>query len=236
MPNHIAFIVDGNGRWGKAKGLSRSGGHEAGFKNLMKVLSYSYSKGIKYFSAYLFSTENFKRSKVEVSFLMNLLTGKLKEILKFCHDEKIKVIFSGRRDRLSLNVVSAMEEIEEETHQYKDRIFNICFNYGGRAEIIDAALDIAEEIKKGELLPAMVDEDVFSQHLYQQLPDVDLMIRTSGEMRLSNFMLWQCSYAEFYFPKVLFPDFDEKEFDKAILEYTKRDRRFGGIDYEDKSN
>ena len=135
-----------------------------------------------------------------------------------------------------MNVVSAMEEIEEETHQYKDRIFNICFNYGGRAEIIDAALDIAEEIKKGELLPAMVDEDVFSQHLYQQLPDVDLMIRTSGEMRLSNFMLWQCSYAEFYFPKVLFPDFDEKEFDKAILEYTKRDRRFGGIDYEDKSN
>ena len=235
IPNHIAFIVDGNGRWGKSHGLSRSKGHEAGFKNLMKVLSYSYSRGVKYFSAYLFSTENFKRSKVEVDFLMGLLTGKLKEILDFCHREHIKVLFSGRRDRLSSKVLSTMDKIEDETKDY-DRIFNICFNYGGHAEIVDGVKKIINDVDRGIIKVDNIDDDLFSRYLYQDLPPVDLMIRTSGEMRISNFMLWQCSYAEFYFPSVLFPDFDENEFDKAILEYTKRDRRFGGIDYEDKNN
>jgi len=235
VPNHVAFIVDGNGRWGKNRGLSRSAGHEAGFKNLMRILKYSYSKEIKYFSAYLFSTENFKRSKAEVDFLMGLLTGKLKEILKFCKDEHIRVLFSGRKDRLSNKVLDTMKRIEDETEEF-DNIFNICFNYGGHAEIVDSTKKIVKDVIDGKIDIDDIDENLFSKYLYQDLPSVDLMIRTSGEERISNFMLWQCSYAEFYFPKILFPDFDENEFDKAIIEYTKRDRRFGGVDYEKKVN
>ncbi|MBR2708553.1 MAG: di-trans,poly-cis-decaprenylcistransferase [Bacilli bacterium] len=236
MPNHIAFIVDGNGRWAKLKGKNRSEGHLAGFINLKKIIKYVFSKKIKYLSAYLFSTENFKRSKQEVNFIMNLLTSKLKDILNLCHEEKIKVVFSGRKDNLSKKVLEVISQIEEETSIYEDRVFNICFNYGGRAEIIDASKKIAYDYSKGNLNLEELDENIFGKYLYQDLPPVDLMIRTSGEERLSNFMLWQCSYAEFYFPKVLFPDFDEKQFDKAIIEYTKRDRRFGGIDYEKKNN
>lgn len=236
IPNHIAFIVDGNGRWAKLKGKNRSEGHLAGFINLKKIIKYVFSKKIKYLSAYLFSTENFKRSKQEVNFIMNLLTSKLKDILNLCHEEKIKVVFSGRKDNLSKKVLEVIRQIEEETSIYEDRVFNICFNYGGRAEIIDASKKIAYDYSKGNLKLEELDENIFGKYLYQDLPPVDLMIRTSGEERLSNFMLWQCSYAEFYFPKVLFPDFDEKQFDKAIIEYTKRDRRFGGIDYEKKNN
>lgn len=236
IPNHIAFIVDGNGRWAKLKGKNRSEGHLAGFINLKKIIKYVFSKKIKYLSAYLFSTENFKRSKQEVNFIMNLLTSKLKDILNLCHEEKIKVVFSGRKDSLSKKVLEVIRQIEEETSIYEDRVFNICFNYGGRAEIIDASKKIAYDYSKGNLNLEELDENIFGKYLYQDLPPVDLMIRTSGEERLSNFMLWQCSYAEFYFPKVLFPDFDEKQFDKAIIEYTKRDRRFGGIDYEKKNN
>ena len=236
IPNHVALIVDGNGRWASERGKQRSAGHEAGFINLQKLTSYIYSKNIKYVSAYLFSTENFKRSEKEVNFIMNLLTGKLKEILQFCHSEHIHAVFSGRRENLSNKVVKAMEEIERETDTYKDRIFNICFNYGSRAEIVDATKKIVSDVNNGLLDLDKLDENIYHKYLYQDIPDVDLMIRTSGEERLSNFMLWQNSYAEFYFPKVYFPDFNEEEFDKAILEYTKRDRRFGGIDYENKSN
>ena len=236
VPKHVAFIVDGNGRWAVNQGLSRSDGHKEGFLNLMRILKYAYSKNIEYVSAYLFSTENFKRSKKEVDFIMGLLTGKIKDILKFCHDEKIKVLFSGRRENLSKKVIEVMRRIEDETNRYEGRVFNICFNYGGHSEIIDATKKIIAKVNNGSLSIDDLDEKVFSSFLYQDLPPVDLMIRTSGEMRISNFMLWQCSYAEFYFPKVYFPDFDEGEFDKAIVEYTKRDRRFGGIDYEKKSN
>ena len=236
IPNHVAFIVDGNGRWAINRGLSRSEGHRQGFMNLMKILKYVYSKNIKYISAFLFSTENFKRSKVEVDFIMGLFTSKINDILKFCHSEKIKIIFSGRKEGLSSKVLEIMKKIEDETKIYSDRIFNICFNYGGHAEIVDAAKKIALDLSGGNLDINKLDEDMFSKYLYHDLPSVDLLIRTSGEERISNFMLWQCSYAEFYFPKTYFPDFDESEFDKAIAEYTKRDRRFGGINYENKSN
>lgn len=236
IPNHLAFIVDGNGRWALSKGKKRSEGHLAGFINLKKIIKYTYSKGIKYLSAYLFSTENFKRSEQEVSFIMGLLTSKLNDILDLCHEERIKVIFSGRKEKLSKKVLKVIDKIESDTSNYNDKVFNICFNYGGRAEIIDASKKIAVDYKEGKINLEDLDEKLFNSYLYQDLPPVDLMIRTSGEERLSNFMLWQCSYAEFYFPKVLFPDFDENEFDRAILEYTKRDRRFGGIDYEKKSN
>lgn len=236
VPNHVAIIVDGNGRWATEKGMSRSEGHNEGFINLKKLSAYIFSKKIKYLSAYLFSTENFKRSKMEVNFLMNLLNSKQKEILEFCHEEKIKVVFSGRKEKLSEKVIEAMRIIEKETSIYKDKLFNICFNYGGHAEIIDATKKIVKDIQNGKLDIDKLDEKKFNQYLYQNLPPIDLMIRTSGEQRLSNFMLWQNSYAEFYFPKTYFPDFDENEFDKAILEYTKRDRRYGGIDYENKNN
>lgn len=231
IPNHVAFIVDGNGRWATERGLTRSQGHEEGFQNVKRITSYVFSKGIKYISAYLFSTENFKRSKKEVDFLMSLLTGKLKEILNFCHEEKINAVFSGRRENLSKKVLKAMDKIEEETSIYEGRTFNICFNYGGKSEIVDAVKKIVKSGKVDD-----INEENFSKYLYQDLPPVDLMIRTSGEQRISNFMLWQCSYAEFYFPKVYFPDFDYDEFDKAVVEYTKRDRRFGGIDYDKKTN
>ena len=236
IPNHVAIIVDGNGRWATEKGMSRSDGHNEGFLNLKKLSAYIFSRNIKYLSAYLFSTENFKRSKGEVSFLMNLLVGKLNEILDFCHEEKIKAVFSGREENLSDKVIKSMRKIEEETKGYKDKIFNICFNYGGHTEIIDATKKIVKDVQDGNLDIDKLNEEIFSKYLYQDLPPVDLLIRTSGEQRLSNFMLWQNSYAEFYFPKTYFPDFNEHEFDKAILEYTKRDRRFGGIHYEDKNN
>ncbi len=166
---------------------------------------------------------------------MNLLTGRMKDILDFCHEDKIKVVFSGRREGLSEKVIKTILEIEEETKDY-DKVFNLCFNYGGHAEIVDATKKIVKDVESGKLNIDDLNEDIYSHYLYQDLPPVDLLIRTSGEMRLSNFLLWQVSYAEFYFPKTYFPDFDEKEFDKAIVEYTKRDRRFGGINYEDKSN
>ncbi len=236
IPMHVGFIVDGNGRWALERGLSRSEGHKEGFVNLMRLLKYIYSRNVKYVSAYLFSTENFKRSKKEIDFIMGLLTGKLNDILEFCHDEKIRAVFSGRRDNLSSKIVKTIEKIEKDTSKYEDRIFNICFNYGGHLEIIDATKKIVLDANQGIIDINKLDEDTFSKYLYQDLPPVDLMIRTSGEQRLSNFMLWQCSYAEFYFPKVYFPDFDEDEFDKAIIEYTKRDRRFGGILYEKKSD
>ena len=236
IPMHVGFIVDGNGRWALERGLSRSEGHKEGFVNLMRLLKYIYSRNVKYVSAYLFSTENFKRSKKEIDFIMGLLTGKLNDILEFCHDEKIRAVFSGRRDNLSSKIVKTIEKIEKDTSKYEDRIFNICFNYGGHLEIIDATKKIVLDANQGIIDINKLDEDTFRKYLYQDLPPVDLMIRTSGEQRLSNFMLWQCSYAEFYFPKVYFPDFDEDEFDKAIIEYTKRDRRFGGILYEKKSD
>ena len=236
IPNHVAIIVDGNGRWATARRMSRSEGHEAGFQNLKNLTAYIYQTGVKYLSAYLFSTENFKRSEAEVRFLMNLLTGKLKDILEFCHEEKIKAIFSGRTEKLSNKVIEAMNKIEEETKDYQDKTFNICFNYGSHAEIIDATKKIVSDVQTNNLDINDLDEDLYNKYLYNNLPPVDLLIRTSGEERLSNFMLWQCSYAELYFPKTYFPDFKEKDFDKALEEYTKRDRRFGGVNYDQKNN
>ena len=230
IPNHVAIIVDGNGRWAKEKGLPRSKGHDAGFKRLKEITSYAFKKQIKIISIYVFSTENFKRSKEEVDHLMNLFVNGFKKD-KFYQKENIKVIFSGRKEPLSDEVIDAMETIAMETKDNTGGILNVCLNYGGRSEIIDATKKIINDTNNGSLKISELDEKMYSKYLYQELDDVDLMIRTSGELRLSNFMLWQNSYAEFYFPKVYFPDFDKNEFDNAILEYTKRDRRYGNIDY-----
>lgn len=231
VPNHVAIILDGNGRWAKERGLTRSMGHDAGFTNLKNISKYILSKGIKVLSVYAFSTENFKRSKDEVDYLMNIFTSKFKSCIKDFNKENIKVIFSGRDKPLPNKVLKAMKELGEATKDNTKGILNICINYGGRSELVDTCKKISKMVENKEISIDDIDEELVSRNLYNDLPDVDLMIRTSGELRLSNFMLWQNSYAEFYFPKTYFPDFDEEEFDKAIIEYTKRDRRFGNIDY-----
>lgn len=230
IPNHLAIILDGNGRWAKEKGMSRSKGHEEGFKNLKRLSKYILSKGIKVLSVYAFSTENFNRSTEEVDFLMNLFIRGFKKEKNFFNKENIKVVFSGRRENLRKDVLDAMDELTELTKNNTNGILNICLNYGGHFEIIDAC----KKIIKDDVNPEDIDEKLFNKYLYQDLPPIDYLIRTSGEFRVSNFMLWQMSYAEFYFSNTYFPDFNEEEFDKAIVEYTKRDRRFGKIDYDKK--
>ena len=226
--NHVAIILDGNGRWAKERNLPRSKGHDAGFKRLKEITSYAFDKGVKIVSIYVFSTENFKRSAEEVNHLMDLfVTGFKKD--KFYQKENIKVVFSGREEPLRKDVIEATKTITEETKNNTKGILNICLNYGGRSEIIDATKKIVSDVINNKLDINSLDEEKYGSYLYQELPDVDLMIRTSGEERLSNFLLWQNSYAEFYFPKTYFPDFTKEEFDKALLVYTSRDRRYGGI-------
>ena len=223
IPNHVAIIVDGNGRWAKLKGMPRIKGHDAGYENLKKLGKYILSKGINVLSLYLFSTENFKREQKEVDHLMNLFVVIYEKDKKFFMDNNIKVIFSGRDENLPSKVIKARNKLTKLTKNNTGGTLNICLNYGGRAEIVDATKKMIEDKVKD------ITEETFSKYLYQDLPDVDLMIRTSGELRLSNFLLWQLSYAELYFTNTLFPDFNENDFDEAIINYTKRDRRFGGI-------
>ena len=225
IPNHVAIIVDGNGRWAKERGMTRLQGHDAGFENLVSLSKYILSKGVKYLSLYVFSTENFKREKAEVNHLMDLFVLLYRDKLREFMRNNIRVIFSGRDEPLPKKVLKARDELMRETANNTGGTINFCMNYGGRAEILDAVKKI---VASGEDVSDWQESD-FTKYLYQDLPDVDLMIRTSGELRLSNFLLWQNSYAEFYFPETKFPDFHEADFDRAIVEYAKRDRRFGGI-------
>lgn len=225
IPKHVAIIVDGNGRWAKERGLTRSEGHDAGFENLKELAQYIFEKGIAVLSVYVFSTENFKRSKEEVDHLMNLFVIMFEKNKEYFQKNNIKVVFSGRDEPLPEKVIKAREKIVELTKDNTGGIFNICLNYGGRAEIVDAAKKIVE----AGVSPSEITEVSFKNYLYQNLPDVDLMIRTSGEVRLSGFLLWEISYAEFIFSPVKFPAFTKDDFDQAIVEYTSRDRRFGGI-------
>ena len=236
IPKHIAIIVDGNGRWGTERGLSRSAGHKEGFLNVKRLSKHIFNQGTSYISMYLFSTENFKRDKKEVNYIMNLLVDKLKDILDFAHQEKIKALFFWSLDHLSDKVIQTMNKIVEDTKNYQGKTLNFCFGYGSHAEIIDAAKKIALDYKNNKINLDNLDEDIFNSYLYQELPPVDLLIRTGGEIRLSNFMLWQISYAELYFTKIYFPDFTEKDFDEVLVEYTKRDRRFGGVNNEKESH
>ena len=223
IPNHLAIILDGNGRWASEKGLKRTAGHYAGYKNLLDLSKYIFDKGTKYLSVFAFSTENFNRPEEEVDYLMELFIKGFNKDRGFFMKENVRVLFSGRREKLSDKVLESMDKMMEETKNNTKGTVNICLNYGGRAEIVDAVNKIiaANHTK--------IDEETFSKYLYQDLPDIDFLIRTSGEIRISNFMLWQLSYAELYFPKCYFPDFNRQEYDKALIEYTKRDRRFGGL-------
>ena len=228
--NHLGIIVDGNGRWAKERGLSRSEGHKAGAEALRKVILYlSHEKLVNYLSLYVFSTENFGRPTEEVNYLMELFLKWFTTVKKEYRNENIKIYFSGRKEYLRSDIVDAMNALENETVDNDGLVVNFCLSYGGRAEIVDATKNIVRKFANNEITINDIDEELFAKNLYHELPDIDFLIRTSGESRISNFMLWQISYAEFYFPKVYFPDFDTKELDKAFKEFENRDRRFGKV-------
>lgn len=224
-PKHVAIIMDGNGRWAKKRMMPRTYGHKQGSENLRKLSFYIFDQGIQVLSIFCFSTENFKRPDDEVNYLMNLFVEKFHNEFAEYKKKNIKVVFSGRRENLRSDVLEAMDKITEETKDNDRAILNFCLNYGGQYEVIDAMKKV---ISSGQKIDDLTPEE-FMHFFYQDLPPIDYLIRTSGENRLSNFMLYQASYAEIYFPEVHFPDFDEKEFDKALDIYHNRDRRFGSI-------
>ena len=229
IPNHIGIIMDGNGRWAKERGMARTYGHKCAVSTLKDLCIYMADVGVKYASLYAFSTENFKREKSEVDYLMNLFISSFKKEFKFLIEKDVKVLFSGRRDPLPEKVLEAMDEIVYDTKDNKSLTLNICLNYGSHAEICDMTKKICEMYKNNEISLDDIDDNFIQKNMYQDLPPLDFVIRTSGELRLSNFMMYQASYAEFYFPKVYFPDFNSSEFDKALIEFNKRNRRFGGV-------
>ncbi len=214
--------MDGNGRWAKERNMPRSYGHKKGAENLEELTKHIFESGVKVFSLYAFSTENFKREEKEVKYLMDLFVKYFKDILPTYLDRDIKIVFSGREEPLSKELLQVMRNAEEQTKNNKSGIFNICLNYGSQFEIVDAAKKIAKENNIEDITP-----ELFNKYMYNELPPLDYVIRTSGEYRLSNFMMFQASYAEFYFPKTYFPDFNSEEFDKAIEEFQLRNRRFG---------
>ena len=225
IPNHVAIIMDGNRRWAKERGKKPSLGHLEGSKNLEEVGMYIFSKGVKYLSVFAFSTENFKRSEEEVGYLMDLLIKKFKSTVSKFEKNGIRVIISGRRNNLRKDVLKAINDLEDKTKNGTVGTFNVCLNYGGQAEIEDAARKLAIDYKDGKF---ELDNFDFNNYLYNNLPPIDFLIRTSGEERISNFMLYQLAYSEMYFTSVYFPDFNNEQFDIAIDEYNKRKRRFGG--------
>ena len=229
IPTHVALIVDGNRRWARQRHLPASLGHKAGFDRLTEITRYAIKDcGVHILSLYVFSTENFARDSREVNFLMDLLVNNYKAMTDEMIERGCRILFSGRRENLQPRVLDAMDYMMQATRDKDKGVVNFCLNYGSHAELTDAARAIAREVRAGSLDPEQIDEATVERHLYSDLPTVDLLIRTSGEQRLSNFLLWQCAYAEFYFTPTLFPDFDKAAFDKALEEYARRDRRMGG--------
>lgn len=229
IPNHVAIIMDGNGRWATRQGLKRTQGHYAGYKRLKQTAIYILNKGVKYLSVFAFSTENFKRSKEEVGYLMDLFVKAFKKEKTFFKDNNIRIVFSGRKDPLSDEILKIMADMEEDTKDCTGGVFNMCINYGGQAEIVDASIKIAELYKEGKINKEDITTETYYKYLYNDLPPVDLLIRTSGEIRISNYMLYSISYAELYFTDTCFPDFDESEFDKALEDYQKRNITKGTV-------
>lgn len=229
VPNHVAIIMDGNGRWAQNKGLKRTKGHQKGADVLKKISEYVYDKKIKILSVFAFSTENWKRDKEEIDYLMDLFIKAFKDIFNMIKKKGVKVVFSGLKNKLSKKVIDTMDKMQEETKNNKNGIFNICLNYGGQDEIIEATKKISALVKDNKIDIKDINKELFSKNLFNDLPPIDLLIRTSGEYRISNFMLWQMAYAELYFTDTLWPDFNEEEFDKALDAFNKRERRFGGV-------
>ncbi len=230
IPRHIAIILDGNGRWAKKKFLPRNAGHAAGSKNVEKICSAAWNMGIEYVTMYAFSTENWSRPKDEVDALMKLLYSYLKDCINTSKKNNMQVRVIGDISKLETSLQEKIAELEEVSSYNTGLHFQVALNYGSRDEIKRSIKKIAKEVKEGKLNIDDIDEDVISSHLDTYgIPDPDLMIRTSGEQRLSNYLLWQLAYAEFYFTDVLWPDFDKKELEKAVKFYQTRNRRFGNI-------
>lgn len=227
IPYHVGIILDGNGRWATERGLKRSEGHKAGFETLKILSKHVFTRGVKVLSVFAFSTENFNRTKDEVDYLMNLFLKGFKSSIKEFNKNNIKVVFSGRKEPLSDKVYESMKSLEKETLNNTGGVLNICLNYGGQTEIVDTTKKLINDVLDGKLKTEDITPEIFMKNLYNDLPPIDFLIRTSGEIRVSNFMLFSLVYAELYFPNTYFPDFKEDEFDKALEEYTKRDRRFG---------
>ena len=230
LPEHIGIIMDGNGRWAKKRGLPRSAGHTAGAQTFRKIARYCSDIGIKYLTVYAFSTENWRRPSDEVDALMRLFKDYLQEAIRDFKDDSIVLRFIGDRSAFSPELLSLMNENEEESRERDGMVLNIAMNYGGRAELVTAIRDMANEVKDGSLDPAAITEELVSQHLYTKgQPDPDLIIRPSGENRTSNFLLWQSAYAEYVIMDVMWPDFTQDDLNQALIEFAKRNRRFGGV-------
>lgn len=228
VPNHLAIIVDGNRRWARKHNMPAFMGHKHGFARAEEVVDLAVKSGISYISLFVFSTENFSRDAKEVDCLMVLFRENFLRIAAKMARNNVKVIFSGRKSNLAPAVITAMDYLSAATQDGTQATVNICLNYGGKAEIVDACKSIATAVHNNTLQIQDINEETAARFFYNDLPSVDFLIRTSGEIRISNFMLWQLAYAEMYFTDVLFPDFDEECFDEALRVYQCRSRRFGG--------
>ena len=235
MPVHIGIIMDGNGRWARKRGLPRTAGHKVGIEALKKIVKYCGDNGISHLTVYAFSTENWKRPEEEVSILMSLIIEYIKKELDRLHKNGVRINPLGQYEKLPEKTVKEINKAVEKTKNNSKLILNVALNYGSRAEIKNALVEIARKVAAGQLSPEDISEEMISAELYTGgQPDPDLIIRPSGEKRLSNFLLWQSAYSELWFSDILWPDFSEKELDEAINDFRARDRRFGAIKEEGK--
>ena len=234
VPQHIAIILDGNGRWAKSKGMPINYGHAQGRKNVEKICEVAYKMGVKYLTVYAFSTENWNRPQSEVDALMTLLRNYMKTCLKTAEKNRMKVRVIGEKTRLDDDIRTRIEELEEASKNNDGLNFQIAINYGSRDEMVRAMRKMMKDCEAGKITSDEVTEEVFESYLDTHgIPDPDLLIRTSGELRLSNYLLWQLAYTEFYFTDVPWPDFTKEELEKAIMQYNNRDRRYGKIKEEE---
>lgn len=230
LPTHIGIIMDGNGRWARKRGLPRSAGHREGAKTLEKLTRFAGDIGIKYITYYAFSTENWKRPSKEVESLMKLMTMYLDDYKRLLGGEDIRIRIIGKREGLSEEILKKIEIVESATENNSKITMNIALNYGGREDILNSVKSIAQKVANGDLKPEEITEDDISSNLYTYyMPDPDLIIRPSGELRLSNFLMWQSAYSELWFSDINWPDFTKNDFLKAISDFQKRNRRYGGV-------
>jgi undecaprenyl diphosphate synthase len=233
IPAHVAIILDGNGRWAKEKGMPRNYGHMQGAKAVEDILEVARDMGIKYLTVYAFSTENWNRPEAEVSALMKILRNYLKTSIKKSMKNNVRCRVIGDKTALSPDIQEAIAELEKATAGNTGLTFSIAINYGGRDEITRAVRKVADKVKSGELDPSDISEEIINSNLdTNYLPDPDLLIRTCNEQRISNFLLWQCAYTEFYFAQVAWPDFDKEQLQMAVDAYASRNRKFGGLKTE----